>query len=158
MNQPTLLMASNFAINLKLDNSNDFLDGTFRECDSFDFTQEVIQFREVIGVRWGEALKGRSLLTKIPANAVGGNLTLRRGMNISKSLWEWFASVQDGKWFEKRRKMSVTFNQGDSLAAVFEFTGAWPTRYRIGEMKADASNVEIEEVEIAYEEFNRVSA
>jgi phage tail-like protein len=158
MNNPTLLMASSFAIKLKLDNSNDLLDGTFMGCDGFDFTQEVIQFREVTSGRWGEAMKGRSLLTKLPANAVGGNLTLQRGMNISKSLWEWFESVQDGKWFKKRRAMSVTFTQGNNLDAVFEFTDAWPTRYRIGEMKADASNVEIEEVEIAYEGFKRVSA
>jgi phage tail-like protein len=158
MNKPTLLMASSFAITLKLDNSNDFLDGVFMGCDGFDFTQEVIQFREVTGGRWGEAMKGRSLLTKLPANAVGGNITLRRGMNISKSLWEWFASVQDGKWFKKRRAVSVTFTQGDSPGAVFEFTEAWPTRYRIGEMKADASDVEIEEVEIAYEGFKRESA
>jgi phage tail-like protein len=158
MNKPTLLMSSSFAITLKLDNSNDFLDGVFMGCDGFDFTQEVIQFREVTGGRWGEAMKGRSLLTRLPANAVGGNLTLRGGMNISRSLWQWFASVQDGKWFKQRRTISVTFTQGDSLAAVFEFTEAWPTRYRIGEMKADASDVEIEEVEIAYEGFKRESA
>jgi phage tail-like protein len=158
MNKQTLLMASSFAIKLKLDNSNDFLDGVFMGCDGFDFTQEVIQFREVTGGRWGEAMKGRSVLTKLPANAVGGNLILRRGMNISKTLWKWFESVQEGKWSKQRRAISVTFTQSNSPDAIFEFTEAWPTRYRIGEMKTDANDVEIEEIEIAYEGFKRESA
>jgi phage tail-like protein len=158
MTESTLLMAHSFSISLKLDGSNDFLDGIFMGCDGFDFTQDVIQFREVTGGRWGEAMKGRSLLTKLPGNSVGGNITLRRGMTISKSLWQWFSSVQDGKWFKQRRNISIAFTLGERPDAVFEFSEAWPTRYRIGEMKADASNVEIEEVEIAYEGFKRESA
>lgn len=157
MSEPTLLMAAGFAITLQLDGSNDFLDGTFKECDGFDFTQEVIQFREVTSERWGNANKGRSRLTKLPGNAVGGNLTLRRGMNISKSLWLWFSSVQEGNWFKQRRTISVTFHQGDSPQAAFQFTEAWPTKYRIGEMKTDSSDVEIEDIEIAYEGFERIS-
>ena len=126
------------------------------DCDGFDFNQEVIQFREVTGGRWGKAMQGRTQLTNLPGNAEGGNLILRRGMNISKSLWGWFAAVQEGDWFKQRRKMSVTFYQESYPGAEFEFTEAWPTRYRIGDMKADASTAEIEEVEISYEGFKRV--
>lgn len=157
MSDPTLLMASSFAIVLQLDDSDDSLDGVFQGCDGFDFTQEVIQFREVTNERWGNASKGRSRLTKLPGNAVGGNLILRRGMTTSKSLWQWFSSVQKGKWFEQRRSMLITFHQASLPLVTFRFTEAWPTRYRIGEMKADTSDVEIEEIEIAYEGFERIS-
>lgn len=157
MSNPSLLMAAGFAITLQLDGSDDFLDGVFKECDGFDFTQEVIQFREVTSERWGNADKGRPRLTKLPGNAVGGNLTLRRGMTISKSLWLWFSSVQKGNWFKQRRTILVTFHQGSIPRVAFRFTEAWPTKYRIGEMKTDISDVEIEEIEIAYEGFERIS-
>ncbi|MBW4456384.1 MAG: phage tail protein [Nostoc indistinguendum CM1-VF10] len=157
MSEPTLLMAGSFCIILQLDGSIDRLDGTFKECGGFDFTQEVIQFREVTSERWGNANKGRSRLTKLPANAVGGNLTLRRGLNISKSFWLWFSSVQKGNWFKQRRTISVTFNQGTTAQVAFQFTEAWPTKYRIAEMKTDTSDIEIEEIEIAYEGFERIS-
>jgi phage tail-like protein len=156
--QATVLMANSFAITLKLDDSKDSLDGIFMGCDSFDFTQEVIQFREVTGERWGDDGRGRPRLTNIPGNAVGGNLTLRRGMSVSTSLWKWFESVQNGKWFKQRRTVSLTFYENGSAQTVFKFAEAWPTRYRIGEMRTDASNVQIEEVEIAYEGFKREKA
>ncbi|MEH2445570.1 MAG: phage tail protein [Nostoc sp.] len=157
MSEATVLMKAGFSITLQLDGSNDRLDGTFKECDGFDFTQEVIQFREVTSERWGNANKGRSRLTKLPGNAVGGNLILRRGMTISKSFWLWFSSVQEGNWFKQRRTISITFYQGNSPQAAFQFTEAWPTKFRIGDMKTDSSNVEIEEIEIAYEGFERIS-
>ncbi|MEH1870706.1 phage tail protein [Nostoc sp.] len=157
MSNATVLMAASFAITLKLDGSNDFLDGIFLGCDGFDFTQEVIQFTEVTSERWGKANKGRSRLTKLPGNAVGGNLTLRSGMTISKSLWLWFSSVQKGNWFKQRRTILITFHERTKARAAFQFTEAWPTKYRIGEMKTDTSDVVIEEIEIAYEGFERIS-
>lgn len=150
-------MASGFSIILQLDGSNDFLDGVFMGCDGFDFTQEVIQFREVTNERWGKASKGRSRLTKLPGNAAGGNIILRRGMTISKSFWLWFSLVEKGNWFKQRKTIFVTFRQEKTPQAAFQFTKAWPTQYRIGEMKAATSDVEIEEIEIAYEGFERIA-
>ena len=157
MPKSTLLMASSFSITLQLDGSSDSLDGVFQECDGFDFTQEVIEFREVTNERWGNASKGRSRLTKIPGNVAGGNITLRRGMTVSKSFWLWFSKVQKGNWFDQRKTITVTFNEATKPRSAFRFTEAWPTKYRIGEMKTDASDVEIEELEIAYEGFERIS-
>ena len=156
-NKSTLLMASAFSITLQLDGSDDSVDGIFKECDGFDFTQEVIQFREVTNERWGKASKGRSRLTKIPGNVEGGNIILRRGMTSSKTLWLWFSKVQEGNWFKQRKNISITFHEAREAKAAFRFTEAWPTRYRIGEMRADSSDVEIEELEIAYEGFERIS-
>ncbi|WP_319423593.1 phage tail protein [Pleurocapsa sp. FMAR1] len=153
----TLLMAAGFSITLQLDGSNDSVDGVFQGCDGFDFTQEVIQFREVTNERWGKASKGRSRLTKLPGNAVGGNITLRRGMTTSKSFWLWFSSVQQGNWFKQRKNISITFHEAREAKAAFRFTEAWPTKYRIGEMKTDSSDVEIQEIEIAYEGFEQIS-
>ncbi|VEP14162.1 Phage tail protein [Hyella patelloides LEGE 07179] len=157
MNQPISLMAGGFSIDLQLDGSNDRIDGIFKGCDGFDFTQEVIEFREVTNERWGKATKGRSRVIKIPGNVAGGNITLRRGMNLSKSFWLWFSLVQKGNWFEQRKTMFIYFNQENTPRSAFRFTEAWPTRCRIGEMETNASDIEIEEIEIAYEGFERIS-
>lgn len=157
MPKSTLLMASGFSITLQLDGSNDSLDGIFRECDGFDFTQEVIQFREVTNGRWGNASKGRSRLIKLPGNADGKNIILRKGMTASKSFWPWFSSVQKGNWFKQRKTISITFYDEGKPGAAFRFTEAWPTKYQIGAMKTDSGDVEIEEIEIAYEGFERIS-
>ena len=157
MTYPNLLMAKDFGITLQLDGSTEKVDGVYQGCNGFDFTQEVIQFREVTSDRWGKANNGRLRLTKLPGNVGGGNLILRRGMSISMSLWQWFELVQNGNWFNQRKIVSITLYECGIPQTVFQFTEAWPTRYRIGEMKTDASNVEIEEVEIAYEGFKRLS-
>ncbi|AUB42197.1 Bacteriophage T4, Gp19, tail tube [Nostoc flagelliforme CCNUN1] len=65
--------------------------------------------------------------------------------------------MQEGNWFKQRRTISVTFNQGTTPQVAFQFTEAWPTKYRIAEMKTDTSDIEIEEIEIAYEGFERIS-
>jgi phage tail-like protein len=158
MSSPTVLMASSFSISLQLDGSKDSVDGIFMGCDGFDFTQEVIRFKEVTNARWGKASKGRLLLTKLPGDAEGGNLTLRRGMSISMSMWKWFEAVQEGNWFKQRKTALITLHQEETPQATFEFTAAWPTRYRVGEMKTDSGDVELEEVEIAYEGFKRTEA
>ena len=157
MNENDLvLMPNGFGINLQLDGSNNNSDGVFRSCSKFDFTQEVIQFREVTNQRWGNASKGRSRLTKLPGNAMGGNLTLRRGMNVSESLWQWFSLVQEGKWFEQRKTMSIAFYQHREAKVIFQFTEAWPASYRIGELGVDSSDIEIQEIEIAYEGYEQI--
>jgi phage tail-like protein len=156
MPEPNLIMANGFSITLQLDGSIDGVDGIFMGCDGFDFTQEVIQFREVTNQRWGNATKGRSRLTKFPGNAVSGNITLRRGMNTSTSFWLWFSSVQEGNWFKQRKNISITFYAEAKPKADFQLTEAWPTSYRLGDMTTNSSDVQIEELEIAYEGFERI--
>lgn len=157
MSEPNLLMAKDFSITLQLDGSNEAVDGVFQGCNGFDFTQEVIQFREVTNERWGQATKGRSRLTKLPGNAGGGNLTLIRGLSTSTAFWTWFSLVQEGNWFKQRKNVSITFYGEGEPKADFRFTAAFPTSYRLGEMKTNAGEVEIEELEIAYEGFERIS-
>lgn len=157
MYEPKLpLVANGFGINLQLDGSNNYSDGYFISCSEFAFTQEAIQFREVTNQRWGNATKGRSRLTKLPGNAVGGNLTLRRGKKASQCFWQWFSSVQNGKWFEQRKNMTITFFQEGKAKAGFQFTEAWPVSYKMGETNVMTTEIEVEEIEIAYEEYKHI--
>lgn len=152
-----ILTPHRFYLELKLDNSNEPVDGIFLECQGLKRTQEAIEICEVTNNKWGTAKKGQVVRTKIPGNVKSGNLTLRRGMTFSKTFWDWFQAVQDGKWASQRKNASLTiYDQAGKQQARFELAGAWPTSYKITDVNARSTEIEIEEVEVAFEEFKRV--
>lgn len=155
-NNPAILTNSNFYLKLSLDGSVDSVDGIFLECQGFNYNQEVIEFHEVSQGRWGKASKGKVLHTKLPGNLQCGNLTLRRGMTSSKTLWKWFELVETGNWFKQRKNALLTIYEDGMANAAFEFTSAWPTGYKISDVKANGQEIEIEEVDVAYEGFKRM--
>ena len=86
---PEILTSSRFYLELKLDGSKDSVDGYFMECSGFEVNQEAIEISEVTPQLWGKSgnTKGRVVRTKIPGNATYTNLTLRRGLTCSTTLW-----------------------------------------------------------------------
>ena len=75
------------------------------------------------------------------------------------AFWNWFQAVQDGNWANQRKNASLTiYNQAAEPQARFDLAGAWPTSYKIADVNARSTEIEIEEVEIAFEEFKRVSS
>ena len=152
-----ILTSHRFYLELKLDNSSEPVDGIFLECQGFKQTQEVIEICEVTSNKWGKAKQGLAVRTKIPGNVKSGNLTLRRGMTLSMTFWNWFQAVQDGKWATQRKNASLTiYNQAAETQARFDLAGAWPASYKIADVNARSTEIEIEEVEVAFEEFKRV--
>ena len=153
---PVFFTASNFYLDLKLDGSSNVVDAVFLECQGFNYSQDVIEFSEVTSGRWGKANKGKFVRTKLPGNAKSGNLTLLRGMTNSMALWKWFELTQDGNWAKQRKNAFLTFYADRKPQAIFELTAAWPTRYKFSDVKSNSQQLEIEEVEVAYEGFKRV--
>lgn len=155
-----LVSASNFSIELDLGNSIYSADGIFRECQGLHHSQEAIEFCEVTNSTWGTAKnKGQVVRTKLPGNAKSGNVTLRRGLFKSMAIWDWLEEVREGEWAKKRQDCTLTFRDCNSITAVrLKLIAAWPTSYRIGDVKADASEIAIEELEIAFEGFQRIKA
>ena len=152
-----ILTPHRFYLALKLDNSTEPVDGIFLECQGFQRTQEAIEICEVTPNKWGSAKKGLVVRTKLPGNVKSGNLTLRRGMTFSMAFWNWFQAVQDGKWASQRKNASLTiYDQAAKEQARFELAGAWPASYKIADVSARSTEIEIEEVEVAFEEFKRV--
>jgi phage tail-like protein len=155
-NDPVFLTNANFYLKLSLDGSVDSVDAIFLECQGLNYNQDLIEFHEVSQGRWGKATKGKVLHTKLPGNAKSGNLTLRRGMTSSKALWNWFELVESGNWFKQRKNALLTIYGDAKPNAIFEFTAAWPTGYKLSDFKSGGQEIEIEEVEVAYEGFKRV--
>ena len=159
---PEILTTSRFYLELKLDGSNDAVDGYFMECSGFKMTQDVIEACEVTPQKWGKkgTSRGRVVRTKIPGNMTYTNLTLKRGLMPSEVMWKWLDSVQEGAdWGEQRRDGSLTiYNQAAEAKFRLEFKNAWPTSYTISDVKASDAELAIEEVEMVVEELKRVRA
>ncbi|MEH2298079.1 MAG: phage tail protein [Nostoc sp.] len=150
-----LLTGYNFF--LRLDIGTNDSDGYFLECQGFKRTQDVIEICEVTSQKWGSASKGKAVITKVPGNAKSGNINLRKGLSNSKDFWKWFEEVETGKWAKKREFISLSiYDQAATEQARFELAGAWPTSYKIADFNANSHEIEIEELEIAFEEFKRV--
>lgn len=157
MSEFEILTANRFYVRLDLDNSNEKVDGIFLECQGLKRTQDAIEICEVTPNKWGKSTTGSVVRTKIPGNVKSGNLTLKRGMTCSKTLWNWFQSVQDGEWATQRRNASLSiYDQAAKMQARFELGGVWPTSYKVADLNARATTIEIEEMEIAFETFKRV--
>jgi phage tail-like protein len=154
-----ILTAARFYIELHLDGSQEPVDGYFMECQGFKRSQEVIEHCEVTPQKWGKngTAQGLVVRTKIPGNPKSENLVLRRGLTISMTMWKWFNAVETGNWAGQRKAGDLTiYNQASEEQARFRFQGAWPTRYKIADVKAGSNEFEIEEVELAVDEFLRI--
>lgn len=154
-----VLSSARFYLELHVDGSDDRIDGYFMDCQGFKRTQEVAELCEVTSDVWGKngTSKGRVVRTKVPGNVKSENIILRRGLTISQAIWDWFAAVEQGKWAEQRRDGDITvYAQGSEEAARFRFFGAWPISYKISDFKAGSGEFEIEEFELAVDQFIRV--
>jgi phage tail-like protein len=153
-----ILTTSRFYLEVSLDGSHDLIDGYFSECQNFKRTQEVIEICEVTPQKWGtSASKGRMNRTKLPGNSKNDNIILRRGMTISDTFWRWLRQVESGNWAKQRRDGDLTiYDQHGDIRARFRFLRGWPISYKIANVKPDNNEFQIEEIELAVEEFMRV--
>ena len=154
---PEVLARCRFFLELNLDGSDESVDGYFMECSGFKVTQDIIEATEVTPQKWGEAKKGRVVTTKIPGNVKYSNITLRRGLTCSMTLWNWLDSVQEGEWGAEKQDGSLTiYDQGAQQQFRLEFKNAWPVSYTISDLSVSSGELELEELEVAVEELKRV--
>ncbi len=157
-NFPEVLARCRFFLELKLDGSQDSVDGYFMDCSGFKVTQDLIEATEVTGQQWGKAKKGLVVRTKIPGNVKYTNMVLRRGLTCSMTLWNWLQAVQEGQWGAKKQDGSlVIYDQGGQQQFRLEFKNAWPVSYSISDLSVVSGDFEIEEIEVTVEELKRVA-
>lgn len=155
-NLPEILTNCRFYVELKLDGSQDPVDAYFMECKGFKRTFDMAEICEVAPQQWGKAKSGLVIRSKIPGNTKTNNITLKRGMTKSITLWNWFAAVEAGKWAEQIRNGSLTiYDQSGVEQGVFQFRGASPISYSFSDVNASGNDIEIEEMELAVETFVR---
>jgi phage tail-like protein len=119
----------------------------FQEAKIPESAQEVIEYRE-----GSEAATPR----KLSGLARYDNVVLKRGVTDSLDLYNWRKAVEDGQIAKSRKNMSiVVLNDEGQPAARWEFTQAWPIRYVAPELRATATEVAVETIEIAHEGMKR---
>ena len=154
-----ILSSSRYYLEITLAGSKDEIDGYFMECQGFKRSQEVISVCEVTPQKWGskDAKVGRVIRTKLPGNSKSENIILKRGLSISDSLWRWFKATENGKWGVQQRDGDITlYDQKAAIKARFRFYKAWPVSYKISDLQASSSDFELEELELAVDDFVRV--
>jgi phage tail-like protein len=156
---PENLLTNRFYVELSLDGSQENIDAIFLECTGFTYSQDLVEICEVTPRKWGKAQQGLPVRTKIPGNVKMGNITLRRCLSHSMTLWNWFADIQQGNWAKKRRDFSLTIQDSTNTAQTkLQFSRAWVTSYKISDFHASKADMAIEELEIAFEDFKRVAS
>jgi phage tail-like protein len=87
---------------------------------------------------------------KIPGLAKFGDLVLKRGVTDNTELFDWFRMVLDG--MVERRNISIALldNSGDKVV-TWNFSKAWPSKYKGPDMDALGNEIAIEELVIVHE-------
>lgn len=151
-NWPEYLTACRFSLQLYIDGKNNREDATFQECVGLKLAQDLVSIHEVTPQKWATASFGRVVRTKIPGNIKLDNLIFRRGMTNSVTLWKWIEAVYSGNWSEQRRDGSLTvYDQAGNSQLRLELLGAWPIRYQAADVDSKSGEMEIEELEIAFD-------
>ena len=104
---------------------------------------EVIEYRE-----------GRDAATvrKLPGLVTYPNVTLKRGINGYLVLYNWWNSARDGDI--RRADVSIRLLDEQRREVMrWNLSRAWPVKLEAGPLNAQANEVAIETLELAYEGF-----
>jgi len=119
----------------------------FHEVSGLDSTIDVIEHRE-----------GGSNTTphKLAGQTKHANIVLRWGMTTDDELWQWHKTVVDGT-VDRRNGSVVLLDRKGTEVARWNFVRAWPSKYTVPSLSAEAADVAIESVELVHEGMERVS-
>lgn len=127
---------------------------------------EIAQFSELTGIVteidvidfMEQNTNGGNILKKLPGKRKPPTITLKRGKNTSMELWSWHELVLHGDIAGARKSGSITmYGYDGSPVARYHFHDGWPSRIKIGDLKAGSSEVLMEEVTIVCEWLERVA-
>jgi phage tail-like protein len=118
----------------------------FSEVTGLNAESTPIEYRE-----GNEALTTR----KLPGLLKYSNLTLKRGVTDQKDLFEWVKTVEDGDVRRLKSMSVVLLDEQRNEAARWNLRFAWPTKYTVPDLKANANEIAIETLELCHEGLER---
>ncbi len=130
--------------NFKLEISGITVAG-FSECTGLNTETNVIDYRE-----------GQENITprKLPGLSKFGNITLKRGITLDKTIYLWRKTVTDGD-IERKNLSIVLQNEKHDEVVRWNVVRAWPSKYTAPDLKATANEIAIEAVELTHEGLER---
>lgn len=117
----------------------------FSEVSGFDASLDVVEYRE-----------GNEVITprKLPGLAKYGNITLKWGVTDSMDLYDWISECIQGTVTRKTVTIIAINEEGEDVA-TWQVIEAWPSKYTAPDFNATASEVAIENLELAHEGMTR---
>ena len=118
----------------------------FSECTGLNAEANVIEYRE-----GNESLTTRKLhgLLKF------GNLTLKWGVSQDLELFNWFKTVMDGDIDRKQTMSIVLLDEQRNESVRWNILNAWPSKYVVPDLKANANEIAFETIELCHEGVER---
>jgi phage tail-like protein len=124
------------------------VEAVFAECTGLTSEIEVQEYQE-----GGE----NEFVHKLPGRVKWSNITLKRGMSDSLSLWEWFQStVKNSLGLEKLTKREIEihlFDETHTSGLRWAIKNAYPIKWEGPAMRADGNAVAIETLVLVHEGF-----
>ncbi len=118
----------------------------FSEVTGLNSEANVIEYRE-----GNESITPR----KLPGTSKFGNVTLKRGVTRDPELIAWHKNVTDGD-IERDESMSIVLLDELRQEVVrWNLRNAWPSKWMGPDLKANASEIAIESLEICHEGVER---
>jgi len=124
--------------------------GQFREVSGLDTESEIIEQKEVDA-------NGRQTTIKVSGAEKYSNIELKRGVDVSKGLYEWRQMVVEKGPDGARTDCTLELLDYDGSAiATYTITQAWPVKYTGVSMNAGSNEIAVEGITLAHEGFRRM--
>jgi phage tail-like protein len=95
-------------------------------------------------------------MRKLPGLTKYGALLLKTGVIDKMDLRNWRKQVEQGKMKDARKAIAVILmDEEGNAAARWEFSEAWPSKYKAPDLNAKGNDVVIETLEITFETMER---
>lgn len=122
----------------------------FQEVSGISSEVEVIELKQ-------NTKDGKYVIHKLPGNRKPPTITLKRGKDASKDLWDWHEKIYQGKVTDARKNGSIVlYGYDHAEVGRYNFVNAWPSKVSTSSLKAGSNEVLMEEVTLVCEELIRV--
>ena len=123
--------------------------GVFRECTGMDSETEVTEHKSTDA-------KGHPYVRKVAGATKWSNITLKRGVDTNRKLWEWRDEVVKGGPDKARVDGTISLLDYDGTPILtYKFLQGWPVKYGGVTLNASSNDVALEEVVICHEGLSR---
>jgi phage tail-like protein len=126
--------------------------GLFREVSIGKNESEIIDFKS-------SDMKGNPTIRRVPGINKAGNITLVRGIDENKILWDWRQKVIDKGVEDPSTRCDGTItlhDHGGGTIAAFSFLQGWPASIDYGNVNSAGTDIAVEKIEIAHEGVKRL--
>lgn len=131
--------------NFKLE-INGVVEAHFTECSGLKVKIDSISYREA---------GGSQTVRHIPGPVDYAPITLKYGVTMSKTLFDWIMKAAKGEVERKNVSISLLDSQDNSEVMRWNLHDAWPSEWKAADLGANNKGVAIEELTLVYDRLER---